>query len=61
MSNIDAKELKSQALTQRVAELTAEYENKIADLRVALTIVSAELEELKADGAQDNDAGPSEF
>lgn len=43
--------LKIMALRERVATLTAEYEDKVADLRVELTIVSQELEERKkADG-----------
>lgn len=41
------QELKIQALLQRIAELTAEYENKVADLRVHLTVVSEELKEVK--------------
>lgn len=45
MSNIDRNELKVQALTERVAQLTAEYENKIADLRVELTVVTNESQE----------------
>lgn len=40
--------LKIMALRERVATLTAEYEDKVADLRVELTIVSQELEERKA-------------
>lgn len=39
---IDVKDLKIQALTERVASLTADYENKVADLRVELTVVSHE-------------------
>lgn len=54
MSNIDKQELKIQALTQRIAELTAEYENKVADLRVAYTVINAELEDLKS--GQESDA-----
>lgn len=41
--------LKIMALRERVATLTAEYEDKVADLRVELTIVSQELEERKRD------------
>lgn len=36
-------ELKTQALLEKVSSLTANYENTIADLRVELTMVSAEL------------------
>jgi hypothetical protein len=39
---LDRKDLKIQALTERIAHLTAEYENKVSDLRVELTITSAE-------------------
>jgi uncharacterized protein YeeX (DUF496 family) len=39
--------MKSQALLQRVAEITAEYENKVADLRVHLTVLSQERDEWK--------------
>lgn len=39
--------MKIMALTERVAQLTADYENKIADLRVELTIVSQELQARK--------------
>lgn len=35
------------ALTERIGQLTAQYENQVTDLRVALTMVSQELEELK--------------
>lgn len=34
---MDRKDLKIEALLQRVASLTAEYENRVADLRVELT------------------------
>lgn len=35
--------LKTQALLERISALTAEYENKVADLRVELTLVSEAL------------------
>lgn len=63
MSNIDRQELKIQALTQRIAELTAEYENKIADLRVAFTVTSAELEQAREEqeaNAQDGQVVPAD-
>jgi len=40
-------ELKAQALLERISTLTAEYENKVADLRVELTIISNERDSLK--------------
>lgn len=45
----DKKDLKILALRERVAQLTAEYEDKIADLRVELTVTTAELENLTKD------------
>lgn len=40
---MDRKDLKIQALLERVSSLTTDYENRIADLRVELTEVSNEL------------------
>jgi hypothetical protein len=37
-NNLDRKDLKIQALLEKVATLTQQYENQVADLRVALTI-----------------------
>jgi chemotaxis regulatin CheY-phosphate phosphatase CheZ len=39
--------LKERALLQRIGELTTNYENSIADLRVALTNVSNERDRFK--------------
>jgi len=44
---MDRNELKILALRERVAQLTAEYEDKVADLRVELTLVSEELSQFK--------------
>lgn len=44
---MDKNELKVMALRERVAQLTAEYEDKIADLRVELTLQAQRLEELE--------------
>lgn len=41
------EQMKMQALVERIAELTAEYENKIADLRVGFTMLSNQLEEAR--------------
>jgi hypothetical protein len=43
----DKKDLKILALRERVAQLTAEYEDKIADLRVELTVTTQEFEAFK--------------
>lgn len=40
--------MKMQGLLERIAQLTAEYENKIVDLRVAFTIASQERDEIRA-------------
>ena len=42
-------ELKNQALLERISTLTAEYENKVADLRVELTITSRERDSLRTE------------
>lgn len=52
---MDRNELKNQALLERVSGLTAEYENKVADLRVELTMLSQELEALKSENAADSE------
>lgn len=49
---MDRNELKVMALRERVAALTADYEDKVADLRVELTLVSQELEEFKSKEAE---------
>jgi hypothetical protein len=45
---VDQKDLKIQALLERVSNLTAQYENQIADYRVELTVVSTQLEQANA-------------
>jgi len=47
-NNITPDQMKAQSLLERVAALTADYENKVADLRVAYTVVSQQLEEANA-------------
>jgi uncharacterized protein YeeX (DUF496 family) len=42
---MDRKDLKVQALLENISNLTTQYENKIADLRVELTETSQQLEE----------------
>ena len=43
---MDRKDLKIQALTQRLSTIVSQYEDKIADLRVELTVTSQERDEL---------------
>jgi hypothetical protein len=50
---MDEKDLKNQALLERIAELTAQYEDKIADLRVALTVQAQQLEDAKKEADDD--------
>lgn len=45
---MDKNELKVQALLEKISNMTAQYENQIADLRVALTISEMEREQLEA-------------
>jgi hypothetical protein len=40
-------ELKIQGLLERISQLTTNYENNIADLRVALTMVTNERDQLR--------------
>jgi len=42
------EELKIMALRERVATLTTDYEDKVADLRVELTLVAQERDALKS-------------
>lgn len=53
---MDKKDLKIEALTQRIAELTAGYENVIADLRVELTILAQGAEDVEV--ATERPTGP---
>ena len=45
---MEDKDLKITALTQRIGELTSQYEDKIADLRVAVTRQEETIKELRA-------------
>ena len=49
---MDRKELKIQALLEKVSSLTTSYENQLADFRVEITILSQELQELKRAGEE---------
>lgn len=49
MANNRELELKVQALTQRLSEVVAEYENKIADLRVVITMAVEDQETVDAE------------
>jgi hypothetical protein len=42
---MDRKDLKIQALRERISVITTEYEDKNADLRVELTVVSEQRDE----------------
>lgn len=44
----DRKDLKIQALLEKIANLTASYEDQVADLRVELTMVADELEKFNS-------------
>jgi uncharacterized protein YeeX (DUF496 family) len=64
---MDRKDLKIEALRQRVASLTAQYEDQVADLRVDLTLLSEEnenlnkrIQELEAPDATYPEEGPSD-
>lgn len=46
--NMDRKDLKVQALLEKVSSLTTEYTNQIADLRVEVTLVTEERDNLQA-------------
>lgn len=44
---MDRNELKIQALLERISNLTANYENQVAELRVDLTLVTRDKEQLQ--------------
>ena len=44
---LDERDLKISSLLDRIASLTANYENEVANLRVTLTVVKRELDALK--------------
>lgn len=44
---MDRKDLKIQALLEKISSLTTNYENQVADLRVELTISEQDNDELK--------------
>lgn len=43
--SLDRKDLKIQALLEKIATLTQSYENQVADLRVAITVSEQSLKE----------------
>lgn len=47
------EELKIVALTQRIAEITANYEENLADIRADFTLLKEEHERLKAESVSD--------
>ena len=64
---LDRKDLKIQALLEKVSNLTTQYENQVADLRVELTMSEIErsgldrrIKELESsDASQEEPASPS--
>lgn len=52
---MDEKDLKIQALLERIAEITQQNEGKIADFRVQITVLANEVDRLKEqqDGTPD--------
>ena len=56
---MDEKDLKIQALLERVRDLTVNYENQVADARVKITILDNELQALRemVSVQEDKDAG----
>lgn len=52
---LNRHELKNQALLEKISNMTAQYENQIADLRVALTIAEAEKEQANDSDEQSAD------
>ena len=55
-NTLDRKDLKIQALLEKVSALTTQYENQVADLRVELTISENERETLEKK-LQDSESG----
>lgn len=58
--DIDRNEYKVMALRERMAQIVSEYEDRIADLRVELTIVSQRLERYETEREAELDAQASE-
>lgn len=60
----DRKDLKIQALLEKVSSLTTNYENQVADLRVEVTLLTDALQliqsQLPQDEAQESDTDVSE-
>jgi hypothetical protein len=51
--DLDRKDLKIQALLEKISSLTTQYENQIADLRVELTLVADEAAQAQSEKAED--------
>jgi hypothetical protein len=63
---LDRKDLKVQALLEKISSLTTQYENQVADLRVELTVSELEnqslrklVEELESSDVQEEDSSSS--
>ena len=52
---MDSKDLKIEALKQRLAEIVVEYEDKIANLRIEITYLVQQAEE-RTDNSTDADS-----
>lgn len=58
---MDRHQLKNQALVERVSQLAAQYENQAADYRVEITLLTSEIEQLRAQLEEANrDVDPEE-
>jgi hypothetical protein len=51
--DLDRKDLKIQALLEKISSLTTQYENQIADLRVELTLVAEEAAQAQSEKVED--------
>jgi uncharacterized protein YeeX (DUF496 family) len=53
---MDRKDLKIQALLEKVSKLTTDYENQAADYRVEITMLSQQLQETQQELARVREA-----
>ena len=57
---MDKKDLKNQALLETVSEITTNYENRVADLRVEVTVLTAEKQALEEEVKRLNELVPKD-